>query len=124
MNAMKSALGSFFSLLLGVVAGYFLFGLLSMATGLHYGRNPLPIAICAAAVLLATGYAYGRWLHASWIGCAIGIAPYIALIYAIVAYLGGTVGGIYYDWFYAALAVTLVPWAMGLALGRVLTRPL
>ena len=115
---MKSAFGSFFSLLLGAVAGYALFGVVGLVSGLEMGRNPLPVAICACVTLLASGYGYGRWLHASIIGSAIGVAAYVALVYAAVAYLGGTVGGIFADWFVAALAVTIVPWLVGLALSR------
>jgi len=117
-SLVKSALASFLSVVLGVVTGYAAFGALGLATGLEYGRNPLPIAICAAVVLLATGYTYGRWLHASILGCVLGLAAYVWLVYATVAYLGGSVGGIFYDWFFATLAVTLVPWVVGLILSR------
>jgi hypothetical protein len=119
---MKSLFGTFLSLLLGAVAGYLLFSVLGLATGLDYGRNPLPVAICAGVVLVGFGFAYGRWLHRSVLGSVLGAAAYVAIVYVVVAKLGGTVGGIYMRWFLAALAVTVLPWSVGAVVGRLTRR--
>jgi FtsH-binding integral membrane protein len=116
-NQMKSAIAAFLSVVLAVLMGFGTLAVLDVAP--EAGRDATPIVIFAGIFLIVSGFIYGRWFLRNAGACIAGLAAYAALIGSLVAFFGGTsLLGFFVDWLFLILAVTLVPWFAGLALGK------
>jgi hypothetical protein len=109
---------AFTSIVVGVVVGWAAFGLL----GVHgaSGRDATPLMAIAALLLVVTGFVYGVWWFRNARACLAGLAGYAVAVGILVVYFsgGGALSDFFFDWFFLVLAVTLVPWALGVFAGR------
>ena len=115
---MKSAIAAFVSVVLGVLVGYAAF--VFFAPRGYAGRDVTPLMAFAALFLIGSGVVYGRWWLAGGLACAAGLAAYALVVGALVTYFSGAspANGFFLDWFFLVLAVTLVPWGLGVFAGK------
>ena len=118
---MKSWLGAWLSLVLGVVLGFGAFTVLQIGS---VGRDLLAVAVPTAAVLFFVGLVYGRTMLRGVGSCMGGIALYAAPVAAVVSSFAGGMPTHVLDWDYVlswtglVMAVTVTPWGAGALIGR------
>ena len=118
---MKSWVGAWLSLVLGVVLGFGAFTVLQIGS---VGRDLLAVAVPTAAVLFFVGLVYGRTMLRGVGSCLGGIALYAATVAAVVSSFAGGAPTHWLDWNYVlswtglVMAVTVTPWGAGALIGR------
>ena len=114
---MTSAIAAFLSVVLAIVLGIAALEVLGSAS--HGGRDFMPMVGFAGVFLIVSGFIYGRLFLTTIRACVAGLAAYALVVGLLVADLGGTaVGTFFLDWFGLTIAVTLLPWCLGLLAGK------